>query len=733
MNKDWNKERQKIIGLGDSSMKKSYYPELQEKISALESNQHNLQTIIKSLNVAVIVHTEVGKILAHNPKAGEMLGIKEKNSDSTLLAFGVSVPAQDLLIKNWKRATSGTTVTFEWTLLNLDDQVFVFEATVSPIIWDYKTELISVLTNITYQKEYEHELIAAKLEALESREKYKTLFEQAGDGIVIGNKRGQVIDVNESFCSLSGYSKEELLNSSYTKYFSTEEIEKNPFRFESAVLGKTIVKERKLKHKQGHEIVLQMTTRALSDGRLQVICRDITEIKQTQGKLEESEERLDSALRAVNEGIWDWDLANNKMIFDSRFYSMAGYEPNEFESSITEWKKRIHKNDLALSQHNLQMHIHGKTDFYDTEFQFMRKNKKWMWIRSRGKAIERDINGTALRIIGTHTDITDRKIVEIELTKYKDKLEELVIERTKKIKQLNESLLNSNNELRKLNEELTIQKANLENLLEELRSTQEQLIQSEKLASIGILTAGIAHEINNPINFISSGVIGLEVEIDNLLSVMFYLNKKCTAVQGGEAKSLFAEMKEKFEVDTTIENIPKLISSIKTGVDRTTNIVKGLRTFSRLDTENKVEADINELIESSLTLLYNRYKHKITIEKHYGNLNKTMCFPGKLSQVFLNIIMNSVQAIEEEGVITIVTKYIKKNQMITVQIADTGSGIPQEKLSKIFDPFYTTKQVGLGTGLGLPIVLGIIKDHGGNIVIESELGKGTTCNINLPV
>ena len=713
----WEEYRKKIIGLGDNSIKKSYYPELQEKIESLELIQKNLETIIDRTSDGIVIHNMYGKIIYSNSQAQKILHFSAKEQKSLFLQnITINELNRSELLHFWKDLQNCPPNGVEWTIKQfITKEERIVRISFSNVLWHEQSLILSTIQDITRQKKHEVDL-------QKSIESYKSLFELAADGILVGNSYGKIIDANDSFCILSGYTKKEILGQSINLFFSNEELQKNPFQYDALNQGKTVFNERILTKKNGTWAYVQMNSKRLPDGRLQAVFRDVTNIKKTEEELKKSEERFESALKAVNEGIWEWDIKSNNLYLDTRFYNMAGYTPFEFPNEFVEWKKRVHINDIEVTMLELQNHLQGKTENYDVEFRFLRKDKSWMWIRSRGKAIKHDPSGNVLLMIGTHSDITDRKLVEQELKKHKDHLESLVIERTHKITQLNKDLNNSNKELHN-------QKNKLEGLLEELKTAQEQLIQSEKLASIGVLTAGIAHEINNPINFISSGAVGLEMELENLIAAHKEYDKFCS---GKDNTPLF-KINKKFDVDQSLKNIPLLISSIKTGVERTTNIVKGLRTFSRLDSENKSEANINELIDSALTILYNKYKTDITIEKNYCNNANVICFPGKLGQVFLNILSNAIQSIDGNGKIIITTKLFTENKILKVTFNDTGCGIPNEKLSKIFDPFYTTKQVGQGTGLGLPIVLGIIKDHQGTIEVESKVGMGTTFIISLPI
>ncbi|MEN8230542.1 MAG: ATP-binding protein, partial [Bacteroidota bacterium] len=191
------------------------------------------------------------------------------------------------------------------------------------------------------------------------------------------------------------------------------------------------------------------------------------------------------------------------------------------------------------------------------------------------------------------------------------------------------------------------------------------------------------------------------------------------------------ELKEQIDYKQAIREINKLIESIKNGTERTTQIVKGLRTFSRLDEDVLKVADIHEGLDSTLILLRNKYKNRIEIVKDYGDIPQLECFPGQVNQVFMNILSNAIDAIEEKGKITISTS--KVNGFIRINIKDTGSGIPENIKGKIFDPFFTTKDVGEGTGLGLSISHGIIEKHNGSIKVKSEEGKGSELIIMLPV
>lgn len=272
----------------------------------------------------------------------------------------------------------------------------------------------------------------------------------------------------------------------------------------------------------------------------------------------------------------------------------------------------------------------------------------------------------------------------------------------------------------------------IDNITERVKIT-ESLVQNDKLAALGILTAGIAHEINNPINFIAASIDPMKKDLDEVFKVLEkYSAVKYESPDLNKEISKIVAYKKEIDLDYSIDEIKQLLNGMEEGAKRTAAIVKGLRSFSRVDEQSKKQANINEGIDATLSLLKNKYKGKAEIIKDYGNIPEIDCFPGKLNQVFMNILSNSIDAIQKDGKITIKTYRVDEDH-IAVSIKDNGSGIPDDVKDRIFEPFFTTKSVGKGTGLGLSISIGIIKDHGGDIKVISEVNKGTEFIITLPI
>ena len=270
--------------------------------------------------------------------------------------------------------------------------------------------------------------------------------------------------------------------------------------------------------------------------------------------------------------------------------------------------------------------------------------------------------------------------------------------------------------LGRLQKELARERNELKKTLEDLRAAETQLIHSEKMAGLGKLVAGVAHELNNPIGFIYANMAHYRRYIGQLEGII-----DNAGVEGeNEAKASKA-----FQV------LNRLTDSCTNGAERIKAIVEGLRSFSRLDEADRKPVDLHEGLDSTLALLEHHLKDRIAIHKDYGDLPQVECYAGQLNQVFMNLITNAADAIEGEGEISIATRL--EDDMACVSIADTGSGIVQETLGRIFDPFFTTKDVGKGTGLGLSISYGIVQNHGGSITVDSEIGKGTTFLVRIPI
>jgi signal transduction histidine kinase len=265
----------------------------------------------------------------------------------------------------------------------------------------------------------------------------------------------------------------------------------------------------------------------------------------------------------------------------------------------------------------------------------------------------------------------------------------------------------------------------------ELKNTQAMMVHSEKMKSLGELVAGITHEINNPVNFIYGNLIHLKNYTEDLMSVI-ELYSEYEPDLSEEHKKKIGVLKEKIDINFLKDDLPELIRSCQEGTERTKNIVLDLKNFSRLEEAVINNVDLPKEIETTLNILHNKFKNKITVHKEYQeNMPNVEAYGGQINQVFMNILDNAAFAVQDKGDVWIRLK--SDNNSAIIQFEDNGCGMDEKTKNKVFDPFYTTKEVGQGTGLGMAISYKVIKNHGGEINIESELGKGSIFTITLPL
>lgn len=290
-------------------------------------------------------------------------------------------------------------------------------------------------------------------------------------------------------------------------------------------------------------------------------------------------------------------------------------------------------------------------------------------------------------------------------------------------------------ELYLASEDLTLKNDAIEKSRAALMSTQAKLVQSEKMASVGQLAAGVAHEINNPIGYITSNLGTMQSYTDVMRELITGYRQYSESVKAGQADaSIYRKMQEiqtREDIDFILDDVVELVSDSLSGALRVKEIVQGLKSFSRVDNADFSDADLHAGIESTLKVMSNELKYNCEVKLEFGDLPLVPCNLARINQVLLNLLVNASHAIEGQGTITIATGCDDTWACITVR--DTGSGIPEDKIGSIFDPFFTTKPVGSGTGLGLSISYGILEEHGGTLSVESEVGKGSLFTVRLPM
>ena len=412
-----------------------------------------------------------------------------------------------------------------------------------------------------------------------------------------------------------------------------------------------------------------------------------------------------------------------RLFFFFNSFDFANSEQNTFRYRLLpfeeEWRSATKESSANYTN------LPG--ELYTFELQSGNNSGEWSestaYVFNIKKKFRETIWFDVLILIGTLILIFVVRQSSLKVVKANEKrLQIRVEERTKEV-------LKQKNKIEEQNEEL-------EQAIQNLKDAQTQLVHSEKMASLGQLTAGVAHEINNPVNFISGGVEALAAIISDIIELLTTYetidHAQLAEVEAIQQKIIL--LKKELSYTEIIEDAQQMLEDIKIGTRRTTEIVIGLKNFSRSDESKFSDTNVHDCLDATLTILRNQYKDRIEIQKSYDpDLPLVNCKAGQINQVFMNIISNATQAIQEKGEITIKTSHSKEDQIVSIQISDTGNGIPAHIKSKIFDPFFTTKSVGKGTGLGLSISHGIIKDHQGNITVESQEGYGTTFTIELPL
>jgi PAS domain S-box-containing protein len=432
----------------------------------------------------------------------------------------------------------------------------------------------------------------------------------------------------------------------------------------------------------------------------QCIFWDVTTEKRTELALRKTRERYEVAVQGSKDGLWDWDLETNEVYFSPQWKAMLGFADNELPNEFETWRGRVHPDDLERTDATIDQYLKGLASDYELEHRLRHKDGTYRWILARGAALRN--NGVPYRFAGSHTDITSRKKAEKLLREQNERLEAAA---------------------------LTEREA-----LEALKLAQSRMVQSEKLASLGQMVAGVAHEINNPLSFVGNNIAVLQRDLTDLrdLLLLYQEADPVISAERPELLSRIEQFREVADIEYTVNNLQGLLARSREGLKRIQQIVKDLRLFARIDEGERNEADLNAGIESTITIIHGHaHKKGVTIKPDLHTLPPVNCYPARINQVIMNLLSNAIDATPEKGTVTVRTTAEKDR--VSIQIIDTGVGIPLEMRQKIFDPFFTTKPVGQGTGLGLSISYGIVHDHGGTIEVDSTPGEGTTFTVSLPL
>lgn len=430
--------------------------------------------------------------------------------------------------------------------------------------------------------------------------------------------------------------------------------------------------------------------------------------------LRESENRFKELAENISALIWITN-ADNVPIFCNQFWFTTFNFPIDIPNR-DQWLNAIHPKDLDKVTQTYSRASKERTKV-KIQYRLLSAEGKITWIYETAVPRVRK-NGKFAGLMGCGMDITAQKNAEIVLARSNLQLENEVEKRSQ--------------ELLKTNQILEFEKKQQLQLITQLKEAKMHLMQSEKMASIGQLAAGVAHEINNPIGYINSNLGSLRNYVTDLLRLLAIYEKSEAFCTDTEAFAEIKAFKQQTDLGHLKTDILDLLDESQEGTTRVKKIIQDLKDFSHVRSDEVWQwSDLHQGLESTLNIVNSEIKYKAHIVKEFGDLPEVNCLPQQLNQVFMNLLVNAAHAIEHKGIITLRTG--TNEGQVWVEISDTGKGIAPEHMSKVFDPFFSTKPVGTGTGLGLSISYAIIKKHQGDIHLSSELGLGTTFRITLPI
>jgi two-component system, NtrC family, sensor kinase len=661
--------------------------------AALRESEERLRTVIGAAPLIIFALDSQGSFTFSDGEGLKALGLNSKDIIGTS-AWEIFGEYPDIL-QLIKQALAGNIATGLFNFTGM-----FFESRFAPVRDDLGklTGAICVAIDITDRK-------VAEAGLADSEAKFRSFVENSSYLMYSYSKDGIFSYLSPNFTDILGYKTQEFVGKSFTLIVHPEDLS-----IAEAFLNKIVETgekqtglELRVKRKDGSWCWMRASTSPVKDeeGNLiafQGMANDITERKQAKLALQKSIKEVEDIKFALDQSAIV-AVTNNKGIIE--------YINDQF-CQISQYGRE----ELIGKTHNIVNSGHHPKEFFQEMWRTIAKSKVWKGeIQNRAKdgtlywvdttiVPVLDPQGKPQQYVAIRNDITSRKQAEAALKKQTKELEET---------------------------------------LKKLQHTQSQLIQSEKMSSLGQLVAGIAHEINNPVNFIYGNLKHAEKFTKDLLKLLnLYQTYYPDSVPEIE------EEIEACELEFLLEDLPKIYSSMEVGATRIREIVTSLRTFSRLDEAELKTADIHEGIDSTLMILEHRLKAKpnccaIKVIKEYGNLPLVECYAGQLNQVFMNILANAIDALEEQRIsptqnpeIRIVTEMSTSNQ-VTIRIADNGCGMSEEVQKKLFDPFYTTKAVGKGTGMGLSISYQIITDrHAGSLRCISSPGQGAEFIIEIP-
>jgi PAS domain S-box-containing protein len=514
---------------------------------------------------------------------------------------------------------------------------------------------------------------------IESLQKCRMMIKHAGNAIfAIDPESGRILEANIKAEEMTGYSESELRGLEIWDLHPEGEKETAKELFDRVVSdGKAEECEMSFARKDGGIALVDVSASMIEFGGtriIQRICKDVTDRRDLEARNEEQRRYYEHILNMMPVGL--------------------GVRKNPDENPTIEFENESLKR---------MFHVEGEDPRHD----------HWRTVGLE-ESNDADAFFTGDGFVAEERQQPDGRVLQYRSSYVRDEYgswsEIQVVEDVTERARLREKLLRANELLERRVQERT----------RELREKQAQLVQSEKMAALGNLVAGVAHEINTPLGALHSNNDVFVRSFDRIKSLL-------------SDPSVPQDLRENPDLEKLLDAIDDLTTVNRTATRRIVSIVNSLRNFARLEEAEQKDADLHEGLESTLTLVHHQLKNRIKVVKKLGDIPDIRCYPNQLNQVFMNLLVNAVQAIDDRGTITVSTYLRDPGDAVVVEVQDTGRGIKREDLARIFDPGFTTKGAGVGTGLGLSIVYQIVKDHGGEIEVDSEVEVGTSFRVVLPV
>jgi PAS domain S-box-containing protein len=726
----------------DITEQKRSAEEKMQLIASLQESERKFRTLYESTTDAVMLLDENG-FLDCNPATLELFGCSTQSefcgkhpSEFSPLLQPNGEDSVSLSQERINTALAAGNCRFDWLHCRLDGSHFPAEVLLTSMDIGGKMGLQAVVRDITYRVQAEEALKQAN-EVLECRvqertsqleeaiqqlrlseEKFSKAFRSSPDPMTITTfYEGRFIEVNDSFLSMIGYSRTEVIDRTVPELNiwvrSQDRLDFRQILHEQGVVRS---QECEFRMNSGSVVVCLLSAELINLGGelcMLGVMTDITDRKRAEEALRESQRALATLMSNLPGMAYRFrnDPDRSMEFVSEGSYQLAGYSPEEFiETRNVSIAKLTHPDDRDILWNAVQVAL-AENRPYQLTYRITSKTGELKWVWEQGLGVFSD-SGELIALEGLITDISEQKRSE-------------------------EALLRSQIEL-------TQQKLQLETTLQELQQTQAVLIHTEKMSTLGQMVAGVAHEINNPVSSVCGNLVHVNHYTEDLLNLIDMYQKDCPQPS--------AEIKDKIEeieLDFLLEDLPKAMSSMQVGADRIREIVRSLRNFSRKDDSQMSKVNLHEGIEGTLLILQSRLKARagypeITVIKEYGNLPLVECYSGKINQVFMNLIGNAIDALEEynqgrsvaeakanRSKIKIKTEF--RNSNAVIRIYDNGPGMPEEVSQQLFTAFFTTKPAGKGTGLGLSISHKVVQEHGGKLSCVSALGHGAEFIIEIPI